>query len=438
MAPRRTRSTVGDYAKLQRGNTYSGKLVGELGPALLGLGSIEPGGGFRRDKYKTFGGECPAKIMVRPGEIYVALKGATKDGSMVGSVARLPEDIPSGRLTQDTARLDFIDHDKDTADHVYWALRTPQYRGYCAGRLTGSASASFSRDDLLSYTVSPITSTSKALVDIFECIERKIQLDRETNSGLESMARAIFKSWFVDFGPVRAKAEGRQPAGMDAETAALFPTRFMKGDAGKLPNGWTASTIAAISDLNERTLTGASAPPRLEYVEISGVMRGDILETTWYDRSKAPSRARRGLRHGDTVLSTVRPDRGSYFLALRPHEQMVASTWFAVLTPRSVPWSFVYCAATQKEVFEYLGMQADGGAYPAVSPEIIGKWELCLPGNRLILDRFQSICAPLLEHAEANRKMSHTLAALRDLLLPKLLSGQLRIRDAEKMVEAHV
>lgn len=78
--------TVGDFVTLQRGSTYKGDRLGHPGPPLLGLGSVEPGGGFRRGHFKTFGGECPANWMVPPGGLYVALKGATKDGSMVGSV----------------------------------------------------------------------------------------------------------------------------------------------------------------------------------------------------------------------------------------------------------------------------------------------------------------------------------------------------------------
>src|SRR5579875_2872343 len=95
---------IGDFMTLRRGTTYKGLLVGEPGPALRGLGSIVPGGGFRGD-YKTYGGECPPELMLVPGDLYVSLKGATKDGEMIGSVARVPITVPSGRLTQDTVRL---------------------------------------------------------------------------------------------------------------------------------------------------------------------------------------------------------------------------------------------------------------------------------------------------------------------------------------------
>jgi type I restriction enzyme S subunit len=133
------KSTVGDYVSLQRGTTYKGNLVGKPGPALLGLGSIHPGGGFRDGDFKTYGGECPDKLMLFPGDLFVSLKGATKDGKMIGSIARVPPAVPSGRLTQDTVKLVFDEADEELAAFLYWILRTPQYRDYCAARATGSA-----------------------------------------------------------------------------------------------------------------------------------------------------------------------------------------------------------------------------------------------------------------------------------------------------------
>jgi len=426
MAAKAIQKTVGDYVTLQRGNTYSGKLVGEPGPALLGLGSIEPGGGFRPDKYKTFGGECPPKIMLRPGDLFVALKGATKDGSMVGSVARLPENIPSGRLTQDTARLDFVDKNRELANHLYWILRTPQYRQYCDGRVTGSASASFSRDDFLSYPVPQVTRTSEALVEVLEAVDAKIELNRRMNVTLEALARALFQSWFVDFDPVRAKLDGRKPDGLDKATAALFPEHLEDGPNGRRPVGWHYISIEDACVINGWTLGRDDDLETLEYIEISEVSRGNIANIATYTRGEEPSRARRRLRHGDTVLSTVRPDRGSYFLALNPPENRVVSTGFAVLTPMKAPWSFIHAATTLPEVSEHLGQLADGGAYPAVRPEIIGAMKVAFPNEPKILEAFHHICAPLLERAEANRAQSRTLATLRDTLLPKLLSGNVK------------
>lgn len=143
---------IGDLLSLVRGTTYSGQLVGLPGPALLGLGSIIEGGGFREGRYKTYGGECPPKLMLFPGELFVALKGATKDGSMVGSIARVPPSVPSGRLTQDTVKLELVAQRAGLAQWLYRLLLTPDYRTYCANRVTGSAQAALSREDFLAYS----------------------------------------------------------------------------------------------------------------------------------------------------------------------------------------------------------------------------------------------------------------------------------------------
>lgn len=274
----------------------------------------------------------------------------------------------------------------------------------------------------------PPLAEQKAIAAVLGALDDKIELNRRMNATLEAMARALFQSWFVDFDPVRAKLDGRKPVGLDAATAALFPEHFEHGEHEMLPVGWGYAAIEEVCAINAWTLGKNDDLEMLEYVEISEVSRGNIASIATYGRGKEPSRARRRLRHGDTVLSTVRPDRGSYFLALNPPENRVASTGFAVLTPIKVPWSFIHAAMTQPEVSDHLGQMADGGAYPAVRPEIIGAMKVVLPNEPKILEAFHRTCAPLFEEAEANRIQSRTLATLRDALLPKLLSGELSVR----------
>jgi type I restriction enzyme, S subunit len=160
-----TAGCVGDCVRLKRGTTYRGSLVGKPGPALLGLGSIRPGGGFRNTGFKTYGGDCPPELMLGPGELYVSLKGATKDGEMIGSVARVPLTVSSGRLTQDTVKLEFTD--SGMTRYIYRLLLTPEYRIYCANRATGSAVVALSRDDFLSY---PLVLPAGRVLDRFNSI----------------------------------------------------------------------------------------------------------------------------------------------------------------------------------------------------------------------------------------------------------------------------
>lgn len=273
----------------------------------------------------------------------------------------------------------------------------------------------------------PPLAEQKAIAAILGALDDKIELNRRMNATLESLARALFQSWFVDFDPVRAKIDGRAPVGVDPVTASLLPDHFDHGEYGMLPVGWRLTNIDEVCSINAWTLGKADTLETLEYIEISEVSRGDIWTIAAYQRGGEPSRARRRLRHGDTVLSTVRPDRGSYFLALNPPENRVASTGFAVVTPTKAPWSFIHAALTLPEVSDHLGQMADGGAYPAIRPEVVGGIRVALPDKPMILESFQRVCAPLYEQAEANRVQSRTLANLRDALLPQLLGGKLDV-----------
>jgi type I restriction enzyme S subunit len=242
----------------------------------------------------------------------------------------------------------------------------------------------------------PPPDEQRAIANVLGTLDDKIELNRRMNETLEALAESLFKSWFADA-------------------------------AASKPKGWSEISIAELCEINSWMLGKNDELDRIGYVEISEVQRGNIATIQLYERGDEPSRARRRLRHGDTVLSTVRPDRGAYFLCLNPPPSLIASTGFAVLSPTKAPWSFIHAAMTQPEVFEYLGQHADGGAYPAVRPELIGKMTVPWPKQTELLESFHDVCAPLYERAEHNRLESRTLAELRDALLPKLLSGELRV-----------
>ena len=342
---------------------------------------------------------------------------------MVGSVARLPKSVASGRLTQDTARLDFIAGESATASYLYWVLRTPHYRQYCAARITGSASASFGRKDFLSYPVPPMTTTRETLVTILEAIEAKIEVNRRTSETLEEIARTLFQSWFVDFDPVRGTAT------LPGDISRLFPDRLVDSAIGPIPEGWEVAKVGDVATVNAMTAKVANLPETIRYVDISSAGKNGVLAPLELPRASAPSRARRRVVNGDTVLSTVRPERGAHFLCLDPPSNLIASTGFATLTPSRVPWSYLYTSVCRPSVFETLGHLASGGAYPAIRPSVVAELPLVLPSADLVM-RFHEIVAPMLEERATLEAGSRTVAELRDTLLPKLISGELRLAPA--------
>jgi type I restriction enzyme S subunit len=392
-------------------------------------------GAMRWDGVKKWpASECAEHelFQLREGDVVLAMdRPWIEAGLKYAAISKY--DLPC-LLVQRTARL--RGSPKLDTEFLRYLIGSREFTQHIHAITTGTAVPHISGRQIKDFVFAlPPLAEQKAIAGVLGALDDKIELNRRMNATLEAMARALFQSWFVDFDPVRAKLDGRQPAGFDPATAALFPGHFAHGEHGILPVGWRHAAIEEVCAVNGWTLGKNDDLETLEYVEISEVSRGNIGNIATYPRGEEPSRARRRLRHGDTVLSTVRPDRGSYFLALNPPDNRVASTGFAVLTPTKVPWSFLHAALTMPEVSDHLGQMADGGAYPAVRPEIIGAMHVALPNEPKILEAFHRTCAPLFEHAETNRTQSRTLGTLRDTLLPKLLSGELSLPDLESKLQ---
>jgi type I restriction enzyme S subunit len=265
---------------------------------------------------------------------------------------------------------------------------------------------------------------------ILGALDDKIDLNRRMNETLETMARATFKDWFVDFGPTRAKNERYAPY-LAPEVWALFPDRL---DEEEVPERWLLGTLEDVSALNSESWSRSKYPAHVDYVDLTNTKWGTIEAPERHDKETAPSRAQRVLRSGDTIVGTVRPGNGSF--ALVGDNGLTGSTGFAVLRPRRPQYrEFVYLAATSPLNIDRLAHLADGAAYPAVHPEIVHSTEIACAGDAII-DTFHRTTAPLVDRVEANKREARTLAATRDLLLPKLMSGEIRLRDAEEAVEA--
>lgn len=284
----------------------------------------------------------------------------------------------------------------------------------------------------------PPVDEQKAIAHILSTLDDKIELNRKMNTTLEEMARAIFKSWFVDFEPVRAKIEGRWQhgqslPGLPADLFDLFPDKLVDSELGEIPEGWEVGKLDAVSSLNPEIWNRDTRPAQIEYIDLSNTKWGRIEEVTLYDSTAAPSRAQRVLRPGDTIVGTVRPGNGSY--ALIAEAGLTGSTGFAVLRPKFVNCKeFIYLAVTYRENIEALAHLADGGAYPAVRPEVVAATECIIP-NAGVLSVFSRLIGTYLIKIANNERQSRTLASLRDTLLPKLISGQIRVKDAERFLK---
>jgi type I restriction enzyme S subunit len=174
-------------------------------------------------------------------------------------------------------------------------------------------------------------------------------------------------------------------------------------------------------------------PDFVEYLDLGSIKSNHIIDTEKYDWDDAPSRAKRILTVGDTVVGTVRPGNKSFGYIQR--EGITGSTGFAVLTPLKKEYSeFVYLAACSDQNIDRLAHLADGGAYPAVSNEIILE-TTCINFSEELMLKFHTTVTSLIQKLEVAEQENIILSELRDTLLPKLISGELRIPDAEKFLE---
>ena len=270
--------------------------------------------------------------------------------------------------------------DPGQADYRYLFYQLLHVRPRIKSLSTGAAQQNLSGQLIKSLKFPfPALSEQRAIAHILGTLDDKIELNRRTNATLEAMARALFRSWFVDFDPVRAKMEGRD-TGLPKDIADLFPDRLVDSGLGEIPEGWVPGALGDIVSLNPESWGAGDPPKAVAYVDLTNTKWGCIERVEAYPWEQAPSRARRVLRKGDTIVATVRPGNGSF--ALIDEDGLTGSTGFAVLRPRRIrDRELVWCAATSSDGIDRLAHLADGGAYPAVRPDAVMTAPIVLAGD---------------------------------------------------------
>ena len=321
---------------------------------------------------------------------------------------------------------------------AYYLTKWEEVRNYAIGQMTGTSGRQRVPADSLDHLTVPLPPLpeQEAIAHVLGTLDDKIELNRRMNETLEAMARALFKSWFVDFDPVRAKMEGRwrrgeSLPGLPAEHYDLFPDRLVASELGEIPEGWEVRALGDYATLNPESWSRSNLPAEVEYVDLTNTKWGVIEITQRFRWEDAPSRAKRILRAGDTIVGTVRPGNGSYSLV--GNDGLTGSTGFAVLRPIHYRYrELVYLAVTTPDNIERLAHRADGGAYPAVRPGIVSQTQVAIPTpDTDLLDRFSTIVGSILDKLESTERESRLLGARRDALLPMLVSGEVMVMGYE-------
>lgn len=319
--------------------------------------------------------------------------------------------------------------------HDFWPLNTSLYvkdfKGndarFCSyllqtisvtGRSAAAAVPGVNRNVLHEVTVScPPLPGQRRIASILGAYDDLIEVNRRRIALLEEMARRLYEEWFVHF---------RFPGGKGTSLRTVGEVR--------LPSGWELKPLATVASVNAHTIKPATAPTRIGYIDISSVSVGTVEKVEWMAFGDAPGRARRRVKDGSVIWSMVRPNRRSYALLLDPAPDTVASTGFAVLDGTALPFAYLFHAVTTDAFVGYLTGNATGAAYPAVTGAVFERAPIAVPPCDLT-NQYAEATEPMLRLSSKLRATNQRLAASRDLLLPRLISGELTVTAAERELE---
>ncbi|SHL28276.1 type I restriction enzyme, S subunit [Desulfatibacillum alkenivorans DSM 16219] len=318
-----------------------------------------------------------------------------------------------------------------------YLLRSDTYRELLPRIASGTTITNLSQGTLASLPVSlPSLPKQRAIAHILGSLDDKIELNQQMNETLEAIARAIFKSWFVDFDPVRDKMNGQKPYGMDDHTAALFPDSFVDSPIGKIPLGWKVHALPEVIEVNPKRILkkGALAP----YLDMANMPTNGPYPATWADREMGSGTK---FVNGDTLVARITPclenGKTAYVDFLPDKAVGWGSTEYIVLRPKeSIPLQFAYLLARSDDFRSFAIQQMTGSSgrqrVPATSLE-----SFCIAIPTFDSGIFQALgnfLAPIFNYMKQTMLENRILANMRDALLPKLISGEIRVPEAEAVI----
>ena len=323
----------------------------------------------------------------------------------------------------------------------FYFFRSPEGRRAVEAIVEQGAGASGIRgSDLVNVQVpNPPKRIQDQIAEILGSIDDRITLLRETNATLEAIAQALFKSWFVDFDPVRAKMEGRTPEGMDEATAALFPDGFETSELGDVPRGWrvmpVGDAIEAVGGATPDTKNEAFWDPPTHCwtspKDLSGIAAPVLLDTERKISGQGLAKIGSGLLPPGTLLMSSRAPIG--YLALAQVPLAINQGYIAMLPGGLLPPLYMYFWCRQN--MDSIKGRANGSTFMEISKKAFRPIPAVVPTNELV-NGFTETANALFARLTANERQAQTLSTLRDTLLPRLISGQLRLEESAGAIHA--
>jgi type I restriction enzyme S subunit len=366
-------------------------------------------------------------VWLQEGDILLNITG---DGVTFGRACVVPSEILPACVNQHVSIIR-VNRQHCIPEYVVSYLNHPDIKQYIESFNAGGSRRAITKGHIESFIIPlPPLSEQFAIAEILGSLDDKIELNRRMNETLEGMARAIFKSWFVDFDPVHAKVQGEQPVGMDGETAALFPDSFEESELGLIPTGWRVGVIGDLASLQTSSINPAKySDEKFWHYSLPAYDEAQMPKLEFGSEIKSSKHA---IPLGCVLLSKLNPKNLKVWIPM-PYEDFpsIASTEFLIIVSgNGFSREYLYTLFNMEVFTRTFANLVTGtsSSHQRVKPEYFMGMDVVIPSTELI-KRFTSITEPIYQQVLENRDTSRTLATLRDALLLKLVSGEIRIAN---------
>lgn len=367
--------------------------------------------------------------LVKRGDVVFTHAGNIGQAAVIPNTSRYPTYIISQRQFYARCKRDLM-----MPEYLAYFFHSPDGRHKLLSNASQVGVPSIARPSshLKSIEVpTPPLSYQKSVVEILEAVETRINHNHALAANLEAIARRLFKAWFVDFDPVRAKAAGENPAGLAYDISALFPDRFVESELVEIPVGWK---VGKISDFSTNVRVGC-APSQFSaedfYVGLEHFDRRCL--TLWNGGSGDDATSNKSrFAKGDLLFGKLRP----YFhkVAIAPMDGICSTDVLVIRCTEMAYREFMYFSLFQDDVIQFVSDASGGTRMPRTNWETLAGYDCVIP-SQPVACAFGEIVAPMIETMMQCVSENAALTKIRDLLLPRLVSGKLRVADTESLIE---
>jgi type I restriction enzyme S subunit len=403
------------------------------GDVLLTPGNFAVGGGFKGDKFKYFDGEVPEEYVLRENDLIVTMTDLSKQADTLGYPALVPKPQRVRYLhNQRLGKIVIRDPARVDKRFVSYLLRTSDYRHEILASATGTTVKHTSPSRILSFkALIPPPSEQRTIAHILGTLDDKIELNRRMNETLEAMARALFKSWFVDFEPVRAKSDGREP-GWPRAVADLFPSSFEESELGDIPSGWR---VGRVSDLCGSIYSGGTPSTRnpgywngsIPWLSSGETRDKFITDTERRITQEGVSNSSARLAPAfSTVIASAGQGNTRGQTSLLAIESYINQSVVVLTAARGTSSPLHLFFDMERRYEEFRRVSDAHSSRGSLTTKLIAGLPAVLPPIAII-QRFDGVAQAAVVRAIESLRESKTLTDLRGTLLPKLISGEVRV-----------